>query len=150
MEPAGEPAYADVYLNRGIAYSEKGLHDLAIKDYTRAIELRPDDTRAYHNRGLAHSEKDLYDLAIKDYTRAIKLKPGSAQMYLDRSTAYVGLTFCQGRFEALDLALQDCSKAIRLESDRAEAYSRRGLIYRMPARDTRDAGIARLQNTPET
>ena len=38
------------YNNRGIDYGEKGEHDLAIKDFTKAIELKPDYAFAYNNR----------------------------------------------------------------------------------------------------
>jgi tetratricopeptide (TPR) repeat protein len=36
---------------RGLAYKKKGLHDRAISDYTKAIELNPSGTDGYINRG---------------------------------------------------------------------------------------------------
>ena len=33
------PEYTDVYINRGVAYSERKEYDRAIADYTKAIEL---------------------------------------------------------------------------------------------------------------
>ncbi len=38
------------YNNRGIAYGEKGDVDLAIKDFDKAIDLKPDYAFAYNNR----------------------------------------------------------------------------------------------------
>ncbi len=49
------------YNNRGIDYGEKGEHDLAIKDFTKAIEIKPDYTFAYNNRGAVYRDKGEYD-----------------------------------------------------------------------------------------
>jgi len=46
----------EIYYNRGVAYHKKGLFDEAIADYTRAIEINPEDAEAYHNRGVQRRE----------------------------------------------------------------------------------------------
>ena len=84
---------AEMYYNRGLAHSKKGEVELAIADYTKAIELKPDYTDAYYNRGgaflrLGEREKAKSDLAtarnlgsdaiaaldkiLRDYDRAWK------------------------------------------------------------------------------
>ena len=45
------PHDATYYYNRGISYRETGKLDLAMADYTRAIELNPKYFEAYNNRG---------------------------------------------------------------------------------------------------
>ncbi|MBE9540871.1 MAG: tetratricopeptide repeat protein, partial [Proteobacteria bacterium] len=47
----------------------------AVADYSRAIELYPDYTRAYNSRGLAYDDMGLYNKAITDYDKAIGLDP---------------------------------------------------------------------------
>ena len=37
------------YNNRGIDYGEKGEHDLAVENFTKAIQLKPDYAFAYNN-----------------------------------------------------------------------------------------------------
>ncbi|MCG9132436.1 tetratricopeptide repeat protein [Candidatus Poribacteria bacterium] len=59
------------YNNRGIDYSEKGAHDLAIEDFTKAIELKPDYAFAYNNRGAVYRDKGEHDQAIEDCSKAI-------------------------------------------------------------------------------
>ncbi len=59
---------ADTYYNRGLAHSKKGEVELAIEDYTKAIELKPDFAEAYYYRGgaflrLGEQEKAKSDLA---------------------------------------------------------------------------------------
>ncbi len=77
-----------VYFCRGNAYYRKGDYDRAIADYTRAIQLKPNDAEAYYNRGNAYADKGDYDRAIADYERAIQLKPDLAEAYYNRGIAY--------------------------------------------------------------
>ena len=110
------------YTNRGNAYNDKGDYDLAIQDYTKAIELTPDDAEAYYNRGNAYALKGACDPAIQDLTKAIRLRPRYAKAYNNRGNVF-------GRKGALDLAIQDYSNAIEFEPDYAEAYDNRGNAY---------------------
>jgi tetratricopeptide (TPR) repeat protein len=58
-----------------ISYKDKGDIDLAIKDYSKAIELKPDYAVAYNNRGNAYKNKGDIDLAIADYRKALQINP---------------------------------------------------------------------------
>jgi tetratricopeptide (TPR) repeat protein len=110
------------YLNRGIAYGKKGEYELAIKDYTKVIELKRDYAEAYYNRGVAYVNKGEYELAIKDYTKAIELKPNNKEAYYNRGV-------CYGEKGEHELAIKDCTKAIELKPDYVEAYYNRGVSY---------------------
>jgi len=117
---------ADAYYSRGLAYYNQANYDLAIADYTRAIEFDPKDADTYDNRGVAYNQKGEYDLAIADYTAAIKLKPEDSTSYGDRCAAYV-------HQRAYDLAIADCTTALKLNPanasvyiDRADAYTESG------------------------
>lgn len=118
---------ASALVGRGVIYRIKGLHDLAIYDYTRAIELKADYAEAYGNRGLAHAKSGRYDKAIEDFTRSLELEPGNAMTYLKRGNAY----FDEGD---LDRSIADWSKAIAIKPDlmrayynRCDAYDRKGM-----------------------
>jgi tetratricopeptide (TPR) repeat protein len=54
-------------------YANKGYHDKAIADYTKAIKLQPKSGVTYNNRGKAYSEKGDYDKADIDFKKAKKL-----------------------------------------------------------------------------
>lgn len=82
---AGE---ANAYINRGDDYFKKEQYDLAIADYTKAIEIDPKDASAYTNRGNNYIKNGEYDLAIADYTKAIEIGPKNAIAYRNWGIAY--------------------------------------------------------------
>jgi tetratricopeptide (TPR) repeat protein len=49
------------YYNRGIARLEEGKHDLAVSDFTKAIELDPQLAVAYGERAVIYFIKKEYD-----------------------------------------------------------------------------------------
>ncbi|MEM7184934.1 MAG: tetratricopeptide repeat protein, partial [Spirochaetota bacterium] len=54
-------------------YSDLQDHEKAIEDYTKAIDINPEDVDAYCNRGIAHYYLKDYEKAMEDYTKAIDI-----------------------------------------------------------------------------
>jgi len=80
---------ADSYFNRGVAYYDKGQLDLAISDYSKAIEINPRYAKAYYSRGVSYyADKGQLDRAISDSSKAIEINPRLAEVYHNRSLAY--------------------------------------------------------------
>ena len=69
------------------AYSKSDVKDYygAIADYTKAIELDPNNANAYYNRGLSKLNLKNYYGAIADNTKAIELDPNNADAYFNRA-----------------------------------------------------------------
>jgi len=106
--------------DRGIAFAEKEQYDLAIKEFTKAIEIHPFDAEAFNNRGIIYSKKGRYDLALADFSRAINLnRPDSPIYYYNRGLAYV-------KADKFSLALEDFSKSIEINPINASALKARG------------------------
>ena len=113
---------AKAYNNRGVVKTVFNRFEEAIKDYDKAIDLRPDFLhQVYYNRGNAKYSLKQYESALEDYNVAIGLKPDYAEAYSSRGLARLSL----GQYES---ALQDCNKAIDLMSDYAIAYTNRGRV----------------------
>lgn len=110
------------YMARGAAFNYKGEYDNAITDYTKSIDLKPDDRAAYMNRGNVWYNKGEYDNAIADYTKAIELKSDDADAYYNRGIAWAK----NGGF---DKAIEDFNEAIKLKPGDALAYNNRGLAW---------------------
>ena len=80
---------AKTYYNRGLAHAKNGEFELAIADYTKAIQLKPDYAGAYHNRGMAYLVQKKFDKAIENYNVAIELNPDLAVSYYTRAEAWL-------------------------------------------------------------
>lgn len=114
---------ATAHTKRGNAHYDKGEPDLAIADYTKAIELDPKDAQPYFNRGLAYVKKREPDPAIADFTNAIELDPNYADAYIARGNVYDDT----GEH---DQAIASYTKAIQLKPNYALAYYNRSIAYR--------------------
>ncbi|HXY54930.1 MAG TPA: tetratricopeptide repeat protein [Nitrospirota bacterium] len=111
------------YVNRGSAYAKQGRHDLAMKDYDRAIALYPSDAEAYNSRGMLYEKLGQLDRAREDYDKAIAHDPSNASAYSNRGIIY-------GEMGRYDLALDDLTMAISLRPGHADDHIRRGRALR--------------------
>ncbi len=110
------------YHSRGFISLSRAQYDLAVADFTKAIEQNPNFMVAHYNRGVAYFELAKYDLAIADFTKAMKLGLKGKGSYYIR-----GLALC--RAGQYDLAIKDFSNIIELDPADATAYNMRGVIY---------------------
>ena len=103
--------------NRGALYFKKeDTYDLALQDYNKAIEFRPQFANAYYNRsGLYAKKEETYDLAIDDLSKAIEFKDDD-DFYATRGALY------SQKVETFGLALEDYKKAIELAPEKAPTY----------------------------
>ena len=66
-----------------------GRYDSAAADFSKVIELDPENAAAYHDRGLAYSEiigvADTLNAALEDYNKAIDLDPKQPIFYFERA-----------------------------------------------------------------
>ena len=74
-----------VIIIRGNTYAGIDQVDLAIKDYTVAIQLKSDYVDAYYYRGSTYDKKGEIDKAIEDFSTAIKLDPKLVIAYYYRA-----------------------------------------------------------------
>ena len=73
---------ADLYVNRGVAYTIGGYLDSAVKDFNKAIKLDPKNASAYYNRAIANAGKNIeQDAIINDLETAISINPGDKDAY---------------------------------------------------------------------
>jgi tetratricopeptide (TPR) repeat protein len=102
---------------------DRGDYDKAVKYFTEAIRLKPNDASAYTKLGNVYCEKGDYDQAIANYTKAIGINPDHAnKVYNCRGIAY--------RFKGkYDQAIADFTEAIRIDPDNAAVYKNRGDVY---------------------
>jgi len=101
------PGNASAHLRRGNSHLDKGLLDLALADYNRAIQLNPSDSWAHNNRGTVYDRKKMLDHAIADYSKAVQLSPKYASAFRNRGRVY-------GKKGLYGLQKADYEKAVQL------------------------------------
>lgn len=94
----------------------------AIRDFSKAIKLEPNNTCYYQNRGGAYLARGNYLEAIEDFTTAIKFERSYSKNYRQRGDARYHIQDFTG-------AIEDYTQAIKREPDDAHAYSNRGRAY---------------------
>ena len=113
---------AESFTSAGVTHFQMGEYDRAIRDFDRALSLRPGLVVAWRNRALAYREKGDYERAIADYDQASMLAPSDARVVTDRGATYVLL----GDYRQ---ALRDFDRAIALKPDHAPALEQRGRTH---------------------
>ena len=73
---------AKEYFNSAYDKEENGNFNGAIADYTKAIELNPDDASAYNNRGILKEELGDLDGACSDWRKAANLGHTNAKKWV--------------------------------------------------------------------
>jgi len=111
--------------NRGNEYEKRGHHDLAIADYNRCIEIRPDFVIVYINRGNAYQKAGDYEKALRDYSRAIELKPRSDMAYNNRGFHKMLMGDLDGSERDIRTALEISPNNIYALNSMAELYAAR-------------------------
>ena len=69
-------------------YTFKRRYDLALADFSKALESHPGMPRPITTGPSAYDYQGNYDRAIADLTRAIELHPKDAEAYNNRGLAY--------------------------------------------------------------
>jgi tetratricopeptide (TPR) repeat protein len=110
---------ASAYNGRATIYTETKQHELAIVDFTKAIEIAPKDymLMLYGNRGRTALTIKKFDMAIADFGKIIELKAGDSGLYfayIDRCDAYL-------KAGKKAEAAADCRKALELKPGNKDA-----------------------------
>ncbi|MCC7207532.1 MAG: tetratricopeptide repeat protein [Anaerolineae bacterium] len=160
------------YTNRGVAYAWKEMHELAIADYTRAIELGGDSSAIpWNNRGAEYHETEREQEALSDLNRALRINPDYALAYLNRAYVHIALENTDAAFDDLasaidhdpaladaffqravlfseqgqySAAIQDLDSAIALDPQDADFYYERALLFHQMKDDTRACADIRI------
>ena len=99
----------------------------ALADFSRAIELNPQDAGAIRSRGQTYRLMGQAWEALVDFNRAIELNPNDAVAIGSRGQIHQA----EGRYQD---ALADFDRAIELNPNLAGAISGRGVIFRLMGR----------------
>ena len=115
------PYISRAYGNRGNYYMSNNLPNEAILDFSKAIEIKPDDAQSYYNRALAFIKINKMSEALNDLNIAEKYKPGNALIFSNRA-------FIKYNINDINGALNDCNNCLKIDSNISEAHNIRAAI----------------------
>jgi tetratricopeptide (TPR) repeat protein len=120
---ATNPARAEAFAGRGMAYYALGDYPRAIDDFSTAIRLKPDRHEPYIYRGKAYRALRSTDRAIADFTAAARVNPRSGWGHYERAS-----TNWMTSPNMPATTLKDIDEAIRREQDNPNYYNFRGVV----------------------
>lgn len=109
-------------INIGDMLSFQGKTEEAITQYSKALQLDPDEASAHTGMGIALAENGQATEAIDHLSTALKIDPdsGDAHMYLG------DIMNRQGRLEE---AIYHYSEGLKIEPDYAKGHNNLGVVY---------------------
>ena len=114
---------ADLLSYRAECYSNAGLYEQSISDYSEAISIDSTDAYYYGNRGDAKRLMGNYNGAIEDFTKAIEVEPRESWFYYRRG--WIEEEFLKNN----EAGLNDYNEAISINKEYAYTYLKRGRLY---------------------
>lgn len=84
---ARDPAFAEAWYNLAMAAEDEKHTDLAIAQYRRAVQARPDYTDGHFNLALLLTKLNRYGDALAVWERVLELAPGSKQAAMAKRAA---------------------------------------------------------------
>jgi tetratricopeptide (TPR) repeat protein len=116
------PGNAQAHYRLGCWYNERSRYQEAIKEFQKAIYIKPDYPEAYNGLGVCYDRQGDYAAASEAYRIALKLNPNLAYIYTNLGHSYI----LQGKSgEAIDTLKQ----ALALGSDNNQTHNNLGLAY---------------------
>ena len=105
---------------------------LAVAEYTKGLQIDPNDEAANYNRGLANYHTGNYAAVITDLTKVLQIDPQNVDAFYRRGRAYYlrlpALNDLVQEKATLDAAIADYTRAIQIKADHADAYRSRGQV----------------------
>jgi len=113
---------AELLYNKAINYYEEAKYNLAIENFKKALEIKPDYWQAYYNLGNTYFKKKEYAAALENYKQSVKINPEDIQAYQNMGMIY-------SRDREYELAIDCYKKAVEINKKDVDAYNELGLLY---------------------
>ncbi len=110
------------YTMRGFAWLKDEAPQAAIADFSRVIEMDPENLAAYKGRAWGHERLYQYREALKDWTRLIELKSNDPELYRERAYTH----HLDGQHER---AVADFTRVLELDKENLDSRIGRALAY---------------------
>ncbi|MBN1408880.1 MAG: tetratricopeptide repeat protein [Calditrichaceae bacterium] len=110
-----------IYNHRGMAYFSLSEYAKSLKDFSRALEYNPKNTRILNNRGLAYRMIKQFSYAIEDLNQSLDIDEYQHETLHQRALVYYDL-------QDYGKAIEDCDKALELETNYEPAKNLKSIL----------------------
>ena len=111
------------FINRGLAYNNMGLHEKALKDLDKALEINPQSIITLNNKGIVLSRIGRFEESIVFFNKALDLNPFDAESWNNKGASLSDLDRYQ---KAIDCFM----KSIELNPKYSSVHLNIGLVLR--------------------
>jgi len=117
-QPVATPTPPDFafYKSRADVSALKGDFTSAVADYSKSLELKPDNTVVLFSRGQTYFNLKTYDLSVNDFSKVVEANPKDSMAFMNR-----GMSF--EKLGNADKAMADYQKAVDLDGTNESAKS---------------------------
>lgn len=116
------PSSPNTHNNLGDVYGRLGNKQAALREFQKAIELKPNYGDAYHNLGNTHRELGQVDKALENYQKALEFNPNLWQSYQNIAAIYF-------QAKQFDKALESIQKAVLINPKNINLRVNLGIVY---------------------
>lgn len=116
------PSSPNTHNNLGDVYGRHGDKQAALREFSRAIELKPNYADGYHNLGNTYRELGQLDKAMEAYAMAAKINPHLWQSFQNMAALYF-------QDKQYDKALESLQQAISVNPKNINLYGNLGILY---------------------
>ena len=116
------PSSPNTHNNLGDVYGRRGDKQAALREFQRAIELKPNYGDAYHNLANTYMELGQPGKALENYQSALKFNPNLWQSYQNIAAIYLS----QKNYEQ---AIENLQKAISVNPKNLNLRNNLGIVY---------------------
>lgn len=86
-----DPLTAEEHNNLGVAYEKEGKYELALREYKKALDKKPNLTTSIVNMGNVYSKQGKYKQAEKSYLNALKKDEKNIEAANNLASLYIAL-----------------------------------------------------------
>ncbi len=130
-----KPKFYSAYNGRGYVFLKYKLYVQALKEFTHANELNPDDLYALDNLQIIYTYIKEGGLKIEEYDNLIQSEPAKAEYYLGRAKSFLRMNNLDNevmdsvKSNRLNKIIDDAAKAIEINPNFAEAHFVKAIGY---------------------
>lgn len=118
QDPERDESLGEYYINLGAVYAMQGNQKVAIDQFNKGLELKPDHETGYLNRSVIYNQLGDFPNALKDIETYFKFNPYNADLWYESARL-------KRAMQRLPEAIKDYTEAIRLNGNKGLFYYER-------------------------